>query len=49
VGRGAAGASAIDATIVRLVLVPAAIALLGDRAWSTNRHGRSNAAAEVFH
>jgi uncharacterized membrane protein YdfJ with MMPL/SSD domain len=49
VGLGAAVAIAIDATIVRLVLVPAAIALLGDRAWSTNRHGRSNAAAEVFH
>ena len=43
VGLGAAVAIAIDATIVRLVLVPAAIALLGDRAWSTNRHGRADA------
>ena len=49
VGLGAAVAIAIDATIVRLVLVPAAIALLGDRAWSTSRHGRPNAVAKVFH
>ncbi|MCW2983284.1 MAG: drug exporter-like proteinr of the superfamily [Conexibacter sp.] len=33
IGLGAAVAIAIDATLVRLVLVPAAIVLLGDRAW----------------
>ena len=39
IGLGAAVAIAIDATIVRLVLVPAAIALLGDRAWSSRPRG----------
>ena len=33
IGLGAGVAIAIDATLVRLVLVPAAIVLLGDRAW----------------
>jgi RND superfamily putative drug exporter len=33
VGLGAAAAIAVDATIVRLLLVPAAMALLGERAW----------------
>jgi uncharacterized membrane protein YdfJ with MMPL/SSD domain len=49
VGLGAAVAIAIDATIVRLVLVPAAIALLGDRAWSSRPQRRSALAAEVGH
>ena len=33
VGFGAAVAIAIDATIVRLMLVPAAMVLLGERCW----------------
>ncbi|HWI75393.1 MAG TPA: MMPL family transporter [Baekduia sp.] len=33
IGLGAGVAIAVDATLVRLVLVPAAIVLLGDRAW----------------
>ena len=37
-GIGTAAAVLIDATIVRGILVPAALALLGDRAWSL--HGR---------
>jgi putative drug exporter of the RND superfamily len=36
-GIGTAAAVLIDATVVRGVLVPAALALLGDRAWSTPR------------
>jgi RND superfamily putative drug exporter len=36
-GIGTAAAVLIDATIVRGVLVPAALALLGDRAWSLRR------------
>jgi RND superfamily putative drug exporter len=32
-GIGTAAAVLIDATIVRGILVPAALALLGDRAW----------------
>jgi RND superfamily putative drug exporter len=32
-GVGLATAIAVDATIVRLILVPAAMALLGDRNW----------------
>ena len=36
-GVGTAAAVLIDATIVRGVLVPAALALLGDRAWSLRR------------
>jgi RND superfamily putative drug exporter len=33
-GVGTAAAVLIDATVVRGILVPAALALLGDRAWS---------------
>lgn len=33
VGLGMAAAVLIDATVVRGILVPAALALLGDRAW----------------
>jgi len=33
-GVGTAAAVLIDATVVRGVLLPAALALLGDRAWS---------------
>ena len=36
-GIGTAAAVLIDATIVRGILVPAALALLGDRAWSRRR------------
>src|ERR1700746_911827 len=40
-GIGTAAAVLIDATIVRGILVPAALALLGDRAWrSRPRRGR---------
>jgi putative drug exporter of the RND superfamily len=39
-GVGTAAAVLIDATIVRGVLVPAALALLGDRAWSLRRRSR---------
>jgi putative drug exporter of the RND superfamily len=38
-GVGTAAAILIDATVVRGVLVPAALALLGDRAWSRRRRG----------
>jgi RND superfamily putative drug exporter len=36
-GVGTAAAVLIDATVVRGVLVPAALALLGDRAWGSAR------------
>lgn len=36
-GLGAAAAVLIDATVVRGILVPAALALLGDRAWRRRR------------
>jgi RND superfamily putative drug exporter len=36
-GFGTAAAVLIDATVVRGVLVPAALALLGDRAWGSRR------------
>jgi RND superfamily putative drug exporter len=49
VGLGAAVAIAIDATLVRLVLVPAAIALLGDRAWSSRPHGGRTRVPEIVH
>ena len=39
-GIGTAAAVLIDATIVRGILVPAALALLGDRAWSRRRARR---------
>jgi RND superfamily putative drug exporter len=38
-GVGTAAAVLIDATVVRGVLVPAALALLGDRAWRPRRGG----------
>jgi RND superfamily putative drug exporter len=41
---GAGVAIAVDATLVRLVLVPALIVLMGDRAWWAPRRGRSRAA-----
>jgi RND superfamily putative drug exporter len=37
-GVGTAAAVLIDATVVRGVLVPATLALLGDRAWGKGRH-----------
>ena len=37
-GVGTAAAVIIDATIVRGVLVPAALALLGDHAWQRRRN-----------
>jgi putative drug exporter of the RND superfamily len=36
-GIGTAAAVLIDATVIRGILVPAALALLGDRAWGTRR------------
>jgi putative drug exporter of the RND superfamily len=39
-GIGTAAAVLIDATVVRGILVPAALALLGDRAWGTRRRFR---------
>jgi RND superfamily putative drug exporter len=44
IGLGAAVAIAIDATIVRLVLVPAAMTLLGERCWWAPRLLRRDAA-----
>jgi RND superfamily putative drug exporter len=44
IGLGAGVAIAVDATLVRLVLVPALIVLLGDRAWWAPRRGRSRSA-----
>jgi putative drug exporter of the RND superfamily len=38
-GVGTATAVLIDATVIRGVLVPAALALLGDRAWRSARSG----------
>jgi RND superfamily putative drug exporter len=47
-GIGTAAAVLIDATIVRGILVPAALALLGDRAWSLRpRHAREERAPAV--
>jgi putative drug exporter of the RND superfamily len=37
-GIGMAAAILIDATVVRGVLLPAALSLLGDRAWDLHRH-----------
>ena len=48
IGLGAGVAIAIDATLVRLVLVPAAIVLLGERRWwspTSGRRGGGRAAA----
>jgi RND superfamily putative drug exporter len=45
IGLGAGVAIAVDATLVRLVLVPAIIVLLGDRAWwAPGARGRREAA-----
>jgi len=47
-GVGTAAAIFIDATVVRGVLVPAALALLGDRAWSLRpRRAREERAPAV--
>jgi RND superfamily putative drug exporter len=40
IGLGAAVAIALDATLVRLVVVPATLTLLGERAWWAPRLGR---------
>jgi len=42
-GVGMAAAVLIDATIVRGVLLPAGLAMLGDRAWSRGPRGRRGA------
>ncbi|HEX8005927.1 MAG TPA: MMPL family transporter [Trebonia sp.] len=44
-GVGTAAAVLIDATVVRGILVPAALALLGDRAWRLRRPPRGGDAA----
>ena len=44
-GVGTAAAVLIDATVVRGVLVPAALALLGDRAWRLRRGGNRGGTA----
>jgi uncharacterized membrane protein YdfJ with MMPL/SSD domain len=44
IGLGAGVAIAVDATVVRLVLVPALIVLMGDRAWWAPRRARSRSA-----
>ena len=49
VGLGAAVAIAIDATIVRLVLVPAAIALMGDRRGRASLTAGRTRAPEIVH
>jgi putative drug exporter of the RND superfamily len=45
IGVGTAAAIGIDATVVRGVLVPAALALLGDRAWGRRRRAASPVSA----
>jgi RND superfamily putative drug exporter len=45
IGLGAAVAIALDATLVRLVLVPAAMIMLGERSWWVPRPGRRRARA----
>jgi RND superfamily putative drug exporter len=48
IGLGAGVAIAVDATVVRLVLVPATIVLLGDRAWwAPGRGARTRPEAAV--
>jgi RND superfamily putative drug exporter len=37
IGVGLAGAILVDATLIRLVILPAALVLLGDRAWWPRR------------
>jgi RND superfamily putative drug exporter len=44
-GIGTAAAVLIDATVIRGVLVPAALALLGDRAWRLRRGGQRGGTA----
>jgi putative drug exporter of the RND superfamily len=44
-GVGTAAAILIDVTVVRGILVPAALALLGDRAWGRRRRSPSSATA----
>jgi putative drug exporter of the RND superfamily len=46
-GVGTAAAVLIDATVVRGILVPAALALLGDRAWRPRRGGDRGGSAPV--
>jgi RND superfamily putative drug exporter len=40
-GVGTAAAVLIDATVVRGILLPAALALLGDRAWTLRSRRRT--------
>jgi RND superfamily putative drug exporter len=40
-GVGTAAAILIDATVIRGILLPAALALLGERAWGRPRHARN--------
>jgi putative drug exporter of the RND superfamily len=47
IGVGLASAILIDATIVRMILVPAVMALLGDRAWWTPRRLRARDRARL--
>lgn len=44
-GVGLAAAILIDATVIRLVLLPAALVLLGDRAWGRRRRPSADAPA----
>jgi hypothetical protein len=47
IGVGMAAAIAIDATLVRGILLPAALALLGDRTWSAPSWLRRPVSAEA--
>jgi putative drug exporter of the RND superfamily len=42
-----AAAILIDATVVRGILLPAALSLLGDRAWRLRRGGDRNVASRM--
>jgi RND superfamily putative drug exporter len=46
-GIGMAAAILIDATVVRGILLPAALSLLGDRAWRLRRGGDRNVATRM--
>ena len=48
IGLGAGVAIAVDATVVRLVLVPAIVVLMGDRAWWAPGRGRRRREAAVL-
>jgi MMPL family len=48
-GVGLAAAVLIDATVVRGVLLPATLALLGDRAWRLRRSPLRKAPAQLSH